>query len=101
MEDETGRRMVKTESEHEKLKDGVNKGVRRIKQSEQERPTLFAQTVYLGALGLMFVLPVVGGAYLGRWLDNRFTGYSFSWTVSLIVVGVFVGALNVYLFIRE
>lgn len=92
---------MKSEQEHIELKDSVERRVRRIKKSEKERPTLFAQTVYLGAVGLMFVLPVIGGAYLGRWLDGHLQGYSFSWTVSLIVIGVFVGAVNVYLFIRE
>ena len=49
----------------------------------------------------MFVLPVVGGAYLGYWLDSLAAGYSVRWTVSLLLLGVVVGALNVYLFIRE
>jgi ATP synthase protein I len=49
----------------------------------------------------MFVLPVIGGAYLGHWLDNRFTEYSISWTISLILLGVIIGAINVYLFIKE
>jgi len=73
----------------------------RMQKAERERPTLLAQTAYLGVLGLLFVLPVVGGAYLGAWLDDRFTGYSFSWTVSLICLGVAVGAVNVWLFIRD
>ncbi|HCU54125.1 MAG TPA: F0F1 ATP synthase subunit, partial [Gammaproteobacteria bacterium] len=47
------------------------------------------------------VLPVIGGAYLGRWLDSLVAGYSIRWTVSLILLGVFLGAVNVYLFIRE
>jgi ATP synthase protein I len=47
------------------------------------------------------VLPVVGGAYLGQWLDSLLAGYSIRWTVSLILLGVFLGAVNVYLFIRE
>ncbi len=34
-------------------------------RAERERPTLLAQTVYLGTLGLVFVLPVIVGAYLG------------------------------------
>ena len=72
-----------------------------MKQAEQERPTLIAQTVYIGTLGLLFVLPVVAGAYLGHWLDGLAEGYSIRWTLSLIVLGVIVGALNVYLFIRE
>jgi ATP synthase protein I len=49
----------------------------------------------------MFVLPVVGGAYLGQWLDSLSTGYEVQWTVSLIVLGVVVGGINVYFFVRE
>ena len=72
-----------------------------MQQAERDRPTLIGQTVYIGTLGLLFVLPVVAGAYLGRWLDGLAAGYSVRWTVSLILLGVMTGALNVYLFIRE
>jgi ATP synthase protein I len=43
----------------------------------------------------------VGGAYLGIWLDGLVSGYSTRWTMSLILLGIFIGGLNVYLFIRE
>jgi ATP synthase protein I len=79
----------------------VERQVRRMKKAERERPTLIGQTACIGTLGLLFVLPVIGGAYLGHWLDNLATGYSIRWTVSLILAGVFVGALNVYFYIRE
>lgn len=85
----------------QRLESEIEKDLRLKKKAERERPTLMAQTVYLGTLGLIFVLPVVAGAYLGSWLDGKLTGYSFSWTVTLIVIGVFVGALDVYLFVRE
>ena len=62
---------------------------------------LLANTIYLGTLGVIFVLPVIGGAYLGTWLDNRMKGYSFSWTLTMILLGVFVGAFDVYFFVRE
>jgi ATP synthase protein I len=83
------------------LRKEVERQARRMQQAERERGTLLGQTVYIGTLGLLMVLPVVGGAYLGRWLDSLAAGYSIRWTVSLILVGVFVGALNVYLFIRD
>jgi ATP synthase protein I len=79
----------------------VEQQAARMKQAERERPTLLAQTVYLGVLALLLLLPVIVGAYLGVWLDNRAKGYSFGWTVSLIVLGLVIGALNVYLYIRE
>lgn len=85
----------------DELRKQVERQARRMKKAERERPTVISQTVYIGTLGLMFVLPVVGGAYLGQWLDSLASGYSVRWTVSLIVTGVFIGALNVYLFIRE
>jgi ATP synthase protein I len=85
----------------DRLSKAVEKQVERQKKAEKQRSTLLGQTVYIGTLGLLFVLPVVGGAYLGVWLDNMATAYSVRWTISLILVGVFVGAVNVYLFVRE
>jgi ATP synthase protein I len=84
-----------------KLKQAVARESGRMERAERERSRLIAQTVYLGSLALMFVIPVVAGAYLGRWIDSLFSGYSIRFTVSLIVLGVALGALNVYLFVRE
>jgi len=83
------------------LRKQVERQARRMKKAERERPTLIGQTIYVGTLGLLFVLPVIGGAYLGKWLDSLVAGYSVRWTVSLILVGVVVGALNSYLFVKE
>lgn len=83
------------------LKKKIDRQTERIKKAEKERETLLGQTIYIGTLGLLLVLPVVGGAYLGHWLDSMMAGYSIRWTMSLILLGVFVGAFNVYLFIRE
>jgi ATP synthase protein I len=47
------------------------------------------------------VVPVILGAYLGRWLDGMVEGYSMRWTLSLIIGGVVLGAFNVYRFIKE
>jgi len=74
---------------------------KRMKKADREKSTLLAQTVFTGTLGLLLVLPVVGGAYLGLSLDNLSDYYSIKWTLGLILLGVVVGSLNVYLFIRE
>lgn len=84
----------------ERLKSEVERDVERLKKAKEEKRTLLAQTIYLGTLGVMLALPIVGGAYLGSWLDSRLKGYSVSWTITLILVGVFVGAANVYLFVK-
>jgi len=88
-------------SQDKQLLTQVEQQAQRMKQAEKDRPTLISQTVYIGTLGLLFILPVIGGAYLGLWLDNLAVDYSSQWTLSLLLAGVFLGAINVYLFIRE
>lgn len=87
---------------HNKLKRNVKKDIERLEKAQKEKTSLLAQTAYLGTLGFVFILPVILGAYLGIWLDNRFSTYfSISWTISLICVGVMIGAVNVYLLIKD
>ncbi len=88
-------------AKHDNLETEIERQARRMRKAEEERPTLVGQTVYIGTLGLLMVLPVIAGAYLGHWLDGLADGYSIRWTMSLILLGVFIGAMNVYLFIRE
>ncbi|WP_455242539.1 AtpZ/AtpI family protein [Petrachloros mirabilis] len=85
----------------QKLKKRIGVQTRRMKQAERDRPTLLGQTVFLGTLGLLFVVPVVIGAYVGQWLDGFVEGYSIRWTMSLILLGVAIGAVNVYLLMKE
>jgi ATP synthase protein I len=80
---------------------GVEQRARRMKRAERERRSLLAQTVFLGTLSVLFLLPLIAAAYLGRWLDSLAQGYSTRWTVSLIFIGLAIGAINVYLFIRK
>lgn len=90
------------EGQNEKLKESIERRTRRTRKADRERSTLMAQTTFLGTLGLVFVLPVVIGAYLGRWLDDMSPkGFSIHWTLTCILIGVFVGAMNVYLLIKR
>ena len=86
---------------HQHLRKKVDQQVRRMKKAERERPNVLSQTIYIGTLGLLLVLPLVGGAYLGLWLDSLADGYSIRWTLSMLLLGLFVGVINVYLFIKE
>ena len=87
--------------EEKELKQEVAKQIHRIKQAEHDRPTLLKQTVYLGTLGLLFVVPVIVGAYVGRWLDSLSAGYSVRWTLSFMILGIGVGMVSVYLNVKE
>lgn len=87
--------------EHEKLRRSIERQARRMEQADRDRSTLLSQTAFLGVLALLLVVPIILGAYLGRWLDTLSEDYSIHWTISLIIVGVMVGIFNVYLFVRE
>ena len=92
---------MKDNNAQKRLRERVDRQTDRLRRAERERHQWLGQTVYVGTLGLVFVVPVVGGAYLGAWLDGRLAGYSISWTLTLILLGLVVGAVNVYLMIRE
>jgi len=92
--------MNPTRDEHE-LRSSVERDAGRLKKAAAEREQLLVQTIYLTTLGLVFVLPLVAGAYLGHWLDGLSAGYSMRWTLSLLFLGLVLGAFNVYFLIRR
>jgi ATP synthase protein I len=84
-------------SQKHELKKQVENQIKRIKKAEHGPPNLPP----IGTLGLVMVLPIVGGAYLGHWLDSLVAGYSTRWTLSLLFMGVVVGMFNVYFLIKD
>lgn len=85
----------------DKLRKNIEKQVRRMQKAKKEQPTLLAQSVFMGTLTLLFVLPMILGAYLGRWLDEMAEGYSIHWTIGLLLLGLVIGSFNAYLYFRE
>lgn len=85
----------------ERLRKSVERQARRMARAERERDTLLSQTVFLGMLALLLVVPTILGAYLGNWIDGLFEGYSVRWTVSFILLGIAVGIFNVWRFLKE
>lgn len=88
-------------NKNKNLMKSVKNSIKKMEEAKKEQKTILAQTIYLGTLGIVFILPPIVGAYLGVWLDDTLKGFSFSWTMSLICTGIFVGALNVYLLIKD
>lgn len=83
------------------LRKSVEKQIKRMKKAEEEHSTLLAQSIFMGTLSLLFVLPVIAGVYLGNWLDDQAEEYSVHWTIGLLFLGLLIGVLNVYLYLRE
>lgn len=83
----------------DKLKESTRNALARLRRAEGERGSLLAATMYLGTLGLVTAIPVVGGAFAGMWLDESLGTWGF--TLALILAGVAVAAVNVYLLLKE
>jgi ATP synthase protein I len=88
-------------SDQQNLRKKIENQIRRMKKAEHDRPNLLSQTVYIGTLGLVMVLPVIVGVYLGHWLDEMLAGYSMHWTLSLMLAGVAIGIMNVYFLVKD
>jgi ATP synthase protein I len=88
-------------TDRDKLIEDTDKDIRRLDSKEQSPATWAGIVFYGGTLGLLFIVPIIGGAYLGRWLDSMVAGYSVRWTVSFIVLGIVLGAYNAYRFMKE
>jgi ATP synthase protein I len=87
--------------EGQQLQKAIEKAVKRIEKAKDERTHILANTVYLSTLGLILVLPIVAGAYLGLWLDSLLPYYSVHWTIGFVLLGLAVGIGNVYFLIKK
>ncbi|WP_242529313.1 AtpZ/AtpI family protein [Methylacidimicrobium sp. B4] len=89
------------EEDGRRLAGQVGKDVERMKKAEKEKHNVLSAWLSLGTIGLLFILPVVVGAFVGRWLDEHLAGYAIHWTITGILLGVILGALSVYNHLRQ
>jgi len=54
----------------------------------------------MGLIGWSVVVPTVGGAALGIWLDTHHPG-AHGWTLALLVVGLALGCLNAWRWVAK
>ncbi len=70
------------------------------KKKKKAEKRFFTTISLASQIGFTISLPIVGGAILGQFLDNKFST-SPRLTLSLIFTGLFIGILNVYNIIKE
>jgi len=54
-----------------------------------------------GTIGWSIAVPTLVGVALGVWLDRRSGGAGFSWTLTLMAVGLLVGCVNAWHWARR
>lgn len=84
-------------NEDKAFRESIEGSVKSYKDS-QKKKGFFRYLSRVAIAGWLFVIPVIAGAYLGRYLDGKFAG-GISWTITLIIIGVAAGAYNVWYFI--
>lgn len=84
-----------------RLLEQTERDLQRLINKEKRPAGWIGVLFYGGTLGLLLVTPLILGAYFGRWLDTLADGYSVRWTVNFILLGLGIGAYNVYHFIQR
>jgi len=75
----------------EPLREAVKTRRERRGRWEREGERSIGQNLaMIGALGWIIVTPMLGGIFLGRWLDHVFQSGIF-WTLGLLVAGLALG----------
>lgn len=73
--------------------------VKKLRSKREGKEILFGMGVF-GIIGWSIAIPMLLGVALGRYLDARFT-QSFSWTLSLLFLGLIVGCFNAWRWLKE
>ncbi len=87
--------------EQEEFPSEIEKKVRRLLQSRDDKAGFWHYASLIGGGGWLFVIPVIAGAYLGRFLDKHVKA-GISWTLTLMLLGIAIGTYNVwYVYFRK
>ena len=90
-----------TPREPERISDKIGgKAERKIRARRQEDKGVWFGLGMFGLVGWAVAVPTLLGILLGLWLDQRFPGKP-SWTVTLLFLGVVLGCLNAWYWVRR
>lgn len=86
--------------ENSEFRKKIEDSVKSYKTSKSQKREFWQHLSRVTVAGWLFVIPVIAGAYLGRYLDKEHVA-NISWTITFIVIGIAVGIYNVWHFINE
>lgn len=81
--------------EKKRFSEDIEKSAKELIKARKEK-TFWHYASVIGVGGWLFVIPVVAGAYLGRYLDKKIGGISS--TITFILIGMAVGIYNFWYF---
>ena len=69
-------------------------------QAQKKSKSVWAGLGLFGMVGWSITVPAIGGAALGVWLDRNYK-QTFSWTLSLLVVGLMLGLVIAWNWVQK
>jgi ATP synthase protein I len=72
---------------------------RKLKARGRERRVWFGLGMF-GLIGWAVAVPTILGVMLGVWLDRAWPAH-FSWTLALLAVGVILGCVNAWYWVKR
>ncbi len=89
------------EQSRQEFYETVDEKARRKERSRQQQErSLWTSLGTMGAVGWTVAIPTLLGALLGLWLDANWPG-SFSWTLTLLVGGLFIGCVGAWQWVSQ
>jgi len=85
----------------QRFREDVARRARRKQQAraQQHRAVWFSLGL-MGLVGWSVALPTLAGIALGWWIDRRWPS-DVSWTLTLLFIGVAIGCLNAWRWVRQ
>ena len=73
----------------------IEKSAMNLQKAKREKSHFWHWASLIGMGGWLFVIPVVAGAYFGRYLDRSHAS-GISWTMTFIILGIAAGIFNLW-----
>ena len=83
--------------EDKKFSKDIGKSAKELMEARKEKGGFLHYAYVLGVGGWLLALPIVGGAYLGKYLDRKIgESGGISWTITFIIIGIAAGFYNLW-----
>jgi len=94
------KRLPRTHLTEELIRKVACKEARKLKARREKARSLWFGMGMFGVVGWSVAIPTLAGIALGVWVDTRWPG-PYSWTLMLMVIGVGLGCLNAWYWIKR
>jgi ATP synthase protein I len=85
-----------------RLREQLARRAARREKAQREGPgSLWLSLGMMGLVGWSVAVPTLAGVGLGWWLDSRWPNGHFSWTLTLLLIGLAVGCFNAWHWVRR